>query len=121
MGQSSLKGSSRAADEPFNRLGRNAEDLRNLGVAQSFIMPEDHGGLLVGRKGVERQMDLVLELLFDEAFIGAERWVNRLRNVVYAGGLFFTGAVNAKVGQSVVEIGAKSRRGTVTPGGLQGF
>lgn len=119
MGQAGLEEGPGAADEPFNRFGRNAEDLGNLGVAQSFIMPEDHGGLLVGRKGVERQMDLVLALFFDEAFILAERWVNRLRNVVYAGELSLTGAVNAKVGQSAVEIGSKSRRRTITWGGLQ--
>ena len=72
MGQSSLKGGSRAAYEPLNRLGGDAEDLRNLAVAQSFIMPEDHGSLLAGRKGIEREMDLVLPLFFDEAFSRAQ-------------------------------------------------
>ena len=66
-----------------------------------------------------REMDLVLELFFEEAFSRAERWVNRLRNVVYAGELFFTGAVNAEVGQSAIKIGAKRRHRTIARGGLK--
>jgi hypothetical protein len=96
VGQAGLKGSSCAADESFNRFGRNAQDLGNLGVAQSLVMPEDHGCFLVGRKDIERRADLGSALFFDEAFRGAERRVCHLRNVVYAGELPFTGALNAK-------------------------
>lgn len=71
MGQAVLKGGSCAADEPFNGLGRDTEDPGNLGVAQSLIMPEDHGCSLVGRKGIERCADLGAPLFLDDVFRGA--------------------------------------------------
>ena len=59
-------------DEPFNRLERNTQDTSNLGVAQSLVMPEDYGRLLVGRKGFKGISDLSAALFFNEASLGAD-------------------------------------------------
>lgn len=112
MGEAGLKRSTRTADQPFDRFGRNVEDVGDFEVAQSLMMFEDDGRFLIGGKSGERGVEVSGALLFDESLPGRGGGVRHIAHVVCGcdGEVSLASAVNAQANQHAIEIRAKGRR-----------